>query len=164
MTAPPWSAQCSPDDRLCLLDDLVADLIADELVDGETAVALLRLNRRYSTSPHGWDHARAALRCFQADATLADLLVLAAYETFSSAQLESLPQALKAGARPDELVALRVCGLNHQGEDLTVVEPGELRRRQEVVEQLRQAGNPSAWLRGYVGLLVAESKRRRGAS
>lgn len=164
MTAPPWSEQCTPDERLRFLDDLVADLIADDLVDGETAVELLRLNRRCSTSPHGWDHASAALRCFEADATPADFLVLAMYETFSPAQLESLPDALKAGARPDELVALRVCGLNHQGEDLQIIELGELRRRQEVVEQLRQSGNPSVWLRGYVGLLVAESKRRRGVA
>lgn len=140
----------------------MADLIVDELVDGETAVALLRLNRRYSTSPHGWDHARAALRCFQADAAPAELLVLAVYETFSSAQLESLPQALKAGARPNELVALRVCGLNHQGEDLTVIEPGELRRRGEAALRLEQDGEPSRWLDGYAALLVAEGRRRGG--
>lgn len=162
MTAPPWSEQCTPDERLRFLDDLVADLIADDLVDGETAVELLRLNRRCSTSPHGWDHASAALRCFEADATPADFLVLAMYETFSPAQLESLPDALKAGARPDELVALRVCGLNHQGEDLQIIELGELRRRGETAVRLEQDGQPSAWLDGYAKLLAAEGRRRGG--
>lgn len=136
--------------------------MADERVDGETAVALLRLNRRYSMSPHGWDHARAAFRCFRPDATLADLLVLATYEMFSPAQLESLPQALKAGARPDELVALGVCGLNHQGEDLTVIEREELERRGETAVRLEQDGSPSPWLDGYAKLLAAEGRRRGG--
>lgn len=162
MTAPPWSALCSADDRLRALDDLVADLIVDDLVDGDTAVALLALNRRYSTSPHGWDHARTALRCFGAEATPADFLVLAMYETFSPAQLESLPVALQAGALPDELVALRVCGLNAQGEDLAVIEAGELQRRAETALRLEQDGQPSRWLDGYAKLLAAEGRRRGG--
>lgn len=160
MTAPPWSMKCPPEERLRALDAVVVDLWCEDRINHDTALGLLRLNRELSVSPDGWDRMRALFTALD-QPSLANLVVVAAYALFTQQQCESLPRALHAGARPVELLVLGVHGLNCDGEDLVVLDDGQLRGRMEKAIQLGQAGG-SVWLRGYTGRLVDHWRERRG--
>src|SRR5215472_963926 len=56
-----------------------------------------------------------------ARANPADLAAERFYESFNDVQLATMVRALASGARPEELLALGVCGLNCDGEDLLAI-------------------------------------------
>lgn len=91
----------------------------------------------------------------------ADVVVALFGALFTEAQLETLPQALAAGAKPWELLELGVHGRNCEGEDLPLLSGDALRQRMEAAAEFGQ-GQPSAWLLEYAGRLAAEARRRRG--
>lgn len=161
MTAPPWSPRCEPRDRLAALDDDLIDLLDEADPGWATAAWLWRLNRECSATAAGYDVARSVHRALRPGASDGDLVVAAMHQRFNAAQLQSIPRALAAGAQPVELLVLGVHGWNCDGEDLTVCEGGDLRRRMEDAVRLAQAG-ASAWLRGYTARLVDRWRERQG--
>lgn len=159
---PPWSERCDPLRRHLLLDEEVFGMLLAGHVEWPLAQALLEMNEEASRSGHGWHRAQAWFRVCSPGATGTDLVVAAMYEAFTSTQLDSLPAPMADGANPMELLMLRVHGLNSGGEDLPTIGDEELRRRMVRAQELGQDGKPTDWLRGYVSLLVAEARRRRG--
>ena len=123
------------------------DELLERLID-------MGLSRRMS-----WDQVARCIRAI--DGTEADLLIMLFGALFSKHELESIPQATKAGVTPWEMLQLHVTGVNCDGEDLQLLDAEELRRRMEVTAGL-SLERSSEWLDKYAGLLVEESRRRKG--
>jgi hypothetical protein len=161
---------CPPAERLAAMDEEIAWLVADDVVDGSAAEALLRLAREESAVAAGWDRMQALCWTLRSEATLMDWTRLAFRLAFSAEQLESLPPVLRcrvpgaerSGASPWELLDLGVHGFNAAGEDLPTLGGDELARRLLAVQRMASQGTTSAWLDGYARRLAAESRRRRG--